>query len=202
MNSRIALVSENEVLIDRNIIAGKGVCVTRLVVRKDGLGVFGDAGEQWDAEGCAALIDCLNCLEATGSFAALADTSAVPFVGKIFKQRDGHLRRVVFVEDDRVWACHANGKAEKYVILQDPANMLPLTPAPKVRPYTESEAAQHLDRVLKDEGEAVTLHLVGKGEVVLRSCEYPAALRHVLLRLLTDRHWADDVTPCGVVEEA
>lgn len=74
MNSRIEIVSECEVRICQHPAY---FCTCRIKTHSNGyMDISGIVGGTWDREALSALRDCINCLEATGSFAALSDESA------------------------------------------------------------------------------------------------------------------------------
>jgi len=134
VNQRIEIVSDTEVRIRRSddqvppstsVLCGDGGFIY-LQHEKINTG-------RWDAEGRAALRDCINCLEATGSFAALSDESAVPFVGAIRKLavREGEwLVKAYHSDKIHKWLLEEiNGSGELCWFSE--SQMLPLVPKPK-----------------------------------------------------------------------
>jgi hypothetical protein len=140
MHSRIEFVSNEAVHIQRN---------GNLVTMKTGLRAFG--GElhmgdlqdvrhcSWDRDGLNALDECVACYNATGSFAALKDTSAELFRGKRVRTGMGGAP-VTFLHFDR------NGKAvilfsDKSMGTWDREKLKPLVDPPVIKPYTSPEQA-------------------------------------------------------------
>src|SRR5262245_15902346 len=79
MNERIELVSDREVCVRRYAQSTVG---TDLTIRKVSDGRWSFANACFDREGLQGVLDAVHCALDTPDFAALADTSAVGFVGK------------------------------------------------------------------------------------------------------------------------
>lgn len=217
MNERIKIVSDECVVLTR--IAQTATWVLNVELRANDKGnLLIDSKYPlvaWDAQGFAALRDCINCLEATGSFAALSDESAVPYVGKRLRiiNWDNEML-VTAIYDDQArdnplsalgtvacWEQVADGRCRGSKLCVDITSLLPLTPAPpKVRPYTSVEAAAHLNRMLRSPwspaGVMHELQSLGRFGVCTSTGET------ISYQSLTSWKWADDGTPCGVKEEA
>lgn len=157
----------------------------------------------WDAEGRAALIDCLQCLRDTGSFAALSDTSNVTFVGKRMRLGpDGVAEERGYRSGMEVTVLRA---FPDYPIIKTdllPAiavrrcDLLPLTPAPRVRPYTPVEAAAHLGRTVKaNDGKLIGL------DGVTQFCAQLDKRLYAWDYFAKCCTWADDNSPCGILEQ-
>ncbi len=127
MNERITIVSETEVWIKSNDSQQFGLSIQSdkmFIVRTNAEGLVHPY--QWDAEGRAAMMDCLACLRDTGSFAALADTSAVPFVGKVV--RFGCTNEIGPVAAMDKYTCWI--EYEQHMYLRKHCDILPLAPEP------------------------------------------------------------------------
>jgi hypothetical protein len=171
----------------------------------------------FDAAGRDALIEALSCLRDTKSFAALADTSAVPYVGKQLLCVSGipevpNLRaRCTVVTDagDGDWWVYAGGHRDELHKVEPRALSALVAPPPKrIRPYTPSELIMNWDRKLKAKfGHCVQsweIGKVGRNGVMLdygigpldKPCELPETFDGLLRAYV----WADNGEPCGVVE--
>ncbi len=126
MNKRITLLSDSHVKVRPHSAATWTVDV---YFTCNGLNIP-DAIGTADDEGLAALKDCLNC-SATGSFAALADTSAVPFVGKMVRLKcDDGTWRIMGLDRDNQWHM-VNGEECERTRFEHSRMLLPLTePSP------------------------------------------------------------------------
>jgi hypothetical protein len=95
--------------------------------------------QEWDKEAAAALIDALQCHRDTGSFGALADTSAVPFVGKRMRHASIQHDVIVLAVNDGYYCYLQPAGKGLGPHLQDRERLLPLVeqPKPKVRPFYE-----------------------------------------------------------------
>lgn len=89
-----------------------------------------------DAGRLDALLDVLHCWKDTGSFAALADTSNVPWIGKRMR-RDGRECKVIQLPAlGSEWCKIEDPCGSVHAVSFD--SLLPLAPpAPKVRPFSE-----------------------------------------------------------------
>lgn len=144
MNKRIEIVSDYEVNIERNPGCKNRICIAP----KGNAFSFQNAngGDFWDAEGLAALRDCVSCLEATGSFAAPADTSPVGFVGKEMALTGGNIVTLIAKDGDGAWWYQCGKNAGNL----PSADILPLVaPAPMVLPYTPPLATVLLGRLIR-----------------------------------------------------
>lgn len=173
MNSRIKIVSEMEVRIRLGDIGSASIgveCGAGCLFVKHAIGI---STVGWDAEGRAALRDCINCLDATDSFAALSDSSGVPYVGKRMrrilpsgcqhcKERDCEILRVT---DSTLYFLDCDSEMSRHAPIED-VTLLPLVepPAPKVRQYkTPQEACCLLGKVIQNpDGDKYTVHAVSE----------------------------------------
>ncbi len=203
MNDRITLVSDTEVRI-RRYESCRETSTLRAYPAGE-MDIFSNiAAHTWDAEGRAALRDCINCLD-TGSFAALADTSAVPYVGKRMRIKDqpcafrvldvcGSHAFAAATEDNcrvnRAWWSH-----EYFLPLVEPA------PAPKYRPYTPVEAAEFLGRCYLRKGEYAGVPLVTLSAHVVNPAAVNTGLHLTYEKFAEECTWLDGGTPCGVLVE-
>lgn len=210
MNPRIELVENDE--IRWRPYAGQGVNRSIAVfLTCDGL-VFEDNPGTVDYEGLRALLDVANCKLATGSFAALADTSDVPFPGKRMRCADymeGNCECTVLYPRDGGWAALLPSSS-----IVSPAKLLPLIaptpPEPKVRPYTPEQMMQasvNLTRRVRKKScsyeEAVVS--IGRKSAELFACigEGLPPTEQVDFSCLLDSYtWADNNSPCGVIEHS
>ncbi len=193
MNERIKIVGDTEVWI------GTGYCPNapmRLYLHGSELRSEQQAPykEIWDDEGRDALIDALQCHKATGSFAALADTSNVPYVGKVVMTSHG--RGVVMqVGDGDKPALVQVRQGSGSNLWFTRQTILPLTPPPKYRAYTPVEAAAHLNRdVRTHDGSVIAL------SAVLAVCIKLDGRHYSFDSFVKNCCWADTGEPCGVRE--
>ncbi len=159
-----------------------------------------------DDDGLRALRDIINAKLDTGSFAALADTSAVPFVGKemlcLCNGFPGtNLRtkcKVIAKSDDSddwiVFALHSSHQVE-------PKALLPLVdptpPKPVVSPYKNAVEAAHLiGKRIVGEANEVDVRFVGERSVIGKG------VREVEIDYDELVHATCDGQPCGIVEPA
>lgn len=92
-----------------------------------------------DDDGLRAIVDAANCKLATGSFAALADTSAVPWVGKIVRGMWGGMLSdltVLAIEGD-VALCRRDSSTRWYNSCDLKPLVAPTPPTPKQGPQTD-----------------------------------------------------------------
>lgn len=120
--------------------------------------------EKWDDAGLEADALVNACYRQTKSFAALADTSAVPFCGKRMRAREyAGEHTIELIKSSTRCLCYQDGANTGVWV--DASHLLPLTapepPAPKFRPFTPVEAAAHLGRKLTHDG---TGEIVGVDE--------------------------------------
>lgn len=225
MNERIELVSDTEVRVRRN---GNRVsadldwmCSLSADTHIGGLiAWYESGGERWDALGLSALRDCINCLEATGSFAALADTSAGIFVGNWVRcARVDYKHGLSVGEKIKIVSLGSTGKPlvqsnRDRVWWLEPEDCLPLAPpAPVVRPYTLEEflKAWRPGRSVKASGRpgceyqirTVERNQWNKPDTYFElgvgpKCTGFTADAKQFVELCT---WADDNSPCGCVEK-
>lgn len=204
MNERIEIVSETYVRIQRN--SGGQQSATEVTIRGNDLCLNNDTvlAGVWDALGRAALRDCINCLEATGNFAALADTSAVPFVGKRMRHKlRERYEYTVLDASDPLGKVLLQRVDDIERICTHRNELLPITapepPKPKVRPYTPVEAVQHLGREMNwDYGHAnQKLIQVGLTHALIAGDQGYASYES----LAEHYRWADTNEPCGILEQ-
>lgn len=207
MNDRLELIGEREVRLrlGEHINAAKITvecgCDTLFVRIPTHILVLG-----WDAGAYRALRDCINCLEATGSFAALADTSAVPFVGK--EVCTSHGRGVVMQVGDGDKPAPIQVRQESGSnIWFSKLTLTPIAPPQKVRGFrtaTEFEVARGFDRLVATReskipcGHFIEITAVPGKPLRLRFDGYSS---HVLADRAAELYeWADTGEPCGIVE--
>lgn len=203
MNSRIELVSADSVSI-RHHSKDAGVTTLRVNAGRDSINRNSAGTDYWDAEGRAALRDCLNCFDQTGSFAALADTSDVPYSGKRVRLKDHNGEVLGFIirqRDDRKGFYYFRDDHKDMFVYSttDGITILPLTPAPPkrvIRAYTPVEAAAHLGRSMKASPHpSFTVRYVSiNGFHAAGGAVYPFA------SAAKECSWADDNSPCGIEE--
>ncbi len=119
-----------------------------------------------DKKGRDALRDCINCLEATGSFAALSDYVPIPYVGKtvlVTEYPDGELWIVVDIMGDNV-RLRRDGRIDDTLRVNvSKDRLLAITPPkPKARPYTYLEAVHYLGDTFKYGGNEFQLDSICK----------------------------------------
>lgn len=201
MHSRIIkLVSPSEVEIQRNNYPGNSSYFK--ICHADELHINDEViQESWDRLGSEAKNLAETCWRQTGSFADLSDESAVPFVGKVMKVHGYNGNFVVQgLGKDHAAVVRVDGDVRLYCNVDQ---LLPLTPpAPKIRPYNQEEIFKHLGRRFKssrvcDSGddELRRVDLVGSDKFYTQfggpwTCQ----------ELLNQCTWADDGSPCGIVE--
>lgn len=195
MNERITL-EKDSVIIDKgncgefiNVHASHWNSVSKIVIHAGGDVVL-DAGR------LDALLDILHCWKDTGSFAALADTSDIPFVGKTLKRTmlDGSQQECTILERNPgqdSWLVRGPSTA-----VSSSSKFLPLAPpAPKVRPYTKPEQALWLiGKRASGKCNDADILFVGEKSVIAKS----------LTRVEIDYEELAKATcegkPCGIIE--
>ncbi len=192
MNGRIELVGDDAVQI-----TGRNICIVKRTI--NGLEV--DALWTGDRDAVEALLDTLQCYLDTGAFAALADTSSELYLGK--KMRRGSLIVSINQMPDKgsKWCKYEEDTGSVYTASVE--SLRPLSrPEPKVRPYTPAEAAAHLGRSVRfdDPVMAYELRTVSADEVVLHDSTHVASYK-LGYKHFASYCWADDSSPCGVVEK-
>lgn len=200
MNKRIKLISETKVGVHRD---GSLYSVAYYEIKDGRLERRGSIFESWDIAGLEADALVNACFRQTRDFAALADTSPVPFVGKrMRRQADGFLgteeKEVVIVSVGPCGAtyhgdgCRGTLPIDKFLPLTEPA-----PPKPVVRPYTAREAGANLGRtflVNGRSGESRTITAADMDGVY-------TPLRWQFDELVKqDCVWEDTGEPCGVPE--
>lgn len=202
MHSRIESLEENSITLIPSKL-GRLIEIGNHTGPDGGMGID---GHYLDDDGLRALLDIIHCHLATGSFAALSDESAVPFVGKQVKL-EGKVITVVALEK----RCEAHSEV-KYMSHQGYLsmschrnNLLPLTPPKRVRAYTAKEMTDHFGReFIMADTESVRCRVRnvwprGVGYCVngLNSSDEPIIGLDAMSQHCT---WADDGSPCGILE--
>ena len=199
MNSRIKLISDTEVEVQRNRHSGLVSLFvhngTTLLVNHNHF----NGNLEIDAEGNDAELEVRQCWKDTGSFAALADTSAVPYKGKRMRDGKGDVVTLVLAAGSNGW-WHSETEGALGVLATK--EYLPLTPpVKKYRPLTPVEALQHFGRKILSKNhknhpkESHYLYSVYPEGVYWDSC------RMASFEMLLEHYvWADTKEPCGVEE--
>lgn len=203
MNSRITLVSDTEVKIKHHATATG--CTTLTIegchIRREGIGF-----EYWDDQGLEAWDNASNCFRQTGSFAALSDESAVPWVGKRCRWKSIHgdiydVEVVSMLEKTRLQYISSSAIGYNFIYPPD-TQLLPLIPPkPKLRKWTAREAFREVP--------PGTRLKYGTEIFIVSSFEYWSGGWQVRLtnhQLVSAEQLAEHYTklsgsPCGVVEE-
>jgi hypothetical protein len=190
MNERIEIEDDDELVIQRHEHA---CCITPVVIRDNGLFI---GEERFDDDGLRALIDVANCKLQTGSFAALADTSDIPWTGKRMRyvHGDNHIGCQILRMDFRGGATVLGDNG----YMGWASKLLPLTPAPpkpKWRAMKPREAIDHLGREFVTKSGKVRVELIGENGI------YQRAGWWLGFNELLCCTWADDGTPCGTPED-
>lgn len=211
MNERIELLRDAAVHVNVTDMASSSKVTLRVpTTGKIELTLTSDGRPWLDAAARDALIDALQCHKATGSFSALADTSAVPFVGKRMRcyRSGGHKPECVVLEKRHEnWSVDCLEGPTGF-FRAGPTALSPLVaPAPKVRPYKASEVAPlfltEVTPELRDKatGERRFVKNINRYGVTLRAHEYShEAFQDTFYewsQLLHSHEWKDG-SPCGV----
>lgn len=213
MHERITLVSDREVKVRRNACGAN--YITRIVLDCGCLSVCGCHGMDYDALGNEAEILVRQCWRDTGSFAALSDTSAVPFVGKVMRTRNSDQRWVVKSESiyGGMWNAVALDPQPGIAVgcCLCTADLRPLTdptpPPKKWRAYTLKEAADHCGREFESKENRTypakyqttkRVHSLNSNVVFDYDCKHGICYQS----FCNDYVWSDTGEPCGMeVEE-
>lgn len=215
-HSRIELVSATEVRVQRNQVPG----LTSLYVL-NGHGELEDKPDYpgtrdghyictFDKDGDEARALVGACWRQTGSFAALDDGSAVPFIGKQVRSTNDTLNPVIDGDILEVVDMIGNGNLglrsvkSRMGMTCALSELLPLARAPQYRPYTLTEAAPFAeqDRELLFHGKRWVLHSLTKTHVRLWEVNNDDAAHLTYGDLVGQGTWADDKTPVGVLVTA
>lgn len=204
MNERIKLISDVQVEVTANLEGTRYRYTLRPTEMLSMECVYLAHTYDWDTMGRMASVEVDNCYTQTGSFAALSDESAVPFVGKRMRRKlavcyQGCGEReceILKCTDDRVWILEGETVLPRSVPIND-ITLLPLvTPAPKYRPYTPVEAAAHLGRRFVERP---------RRRLEFDACKISSGYvhdqngsAHSFEAMAKNYEWADDGTPCGV----
>lgn len=207
MHERIELQKKNNWIALDTGDGGQRTIVAESHISKPLITIHGKA---FDDAGLEALQLAIACYRQTGSFAALADDSAVPFVGKRMRVK----RSTGLPVECTVVECCDNGYFSVSVpnggLFETPQfNLLPLKSQPTYRPYTPAEAVQFLGRTLRsDNGNGGEITSVAQNGAYVQS-EGHEVHHGVHVQSLIDwktlcDHWVihDTGEPCGVKEEA
>lgn len=204
MNERIEIVRDNLTYI-RRIVSHD----CRIAVELLASGYVSIGGIYYDDDGLRALLDVINCKLSTGSFAAMSDTSAVPFCGKRMRWHtadDGDHEVTILAVGD-TWSRLVSHKTNASYVPEN-KSLLPLTePAPQepvIRPWTPVDAAVHIGRLIKsDIGSAGRMESVLSGRAGVSISKILGTIVSTFdeINFVTlAEHWAfaDDSTPCGI----
>jgi hypothetical protein len=192
MNSRIELVSDSEVRLIGRSISG---------VYFDSSYFYVDKFQTGDRVAVEALRDCINAWLDTGSFAALADTSAVPFRGKRVKDRDGEVVTLDYSPRDLHpirWCAHDDEGALTVCPIDEIHPLIAPEPLrPKYRPMTPAEAATHIGHSFKVPKSDVLRYIDGVygSGVMTTSGQF-----NDFKQLVYECTWGETNTPCGIPE--
>lgn len=194
MNERIEIVDETEISIRRF----QNGWITRVQLIGDRLEIDGKA---WDADAGRALRDALACLGDTGSFAALADTSAAAFRGKLMRfNKNNEIVEVLSVDRTTPLVRYPGG-CHWYLIAGE-QSLLPLAPEPpkkKYRVFTPVEAAEHIGRGYKRiDGNSIMFIDSVKRDGIFNAMGGWWDFRS----LIDEAIWADTNEPCGTPLDA
>lgn len=196
MNERIQLIHHNCV----SIVArgdGRGGSTVNLEIEGD-LHTYHMGTVAWDSKGRDALIDALQCLRDTGSFAALADTSAVPYIGKrvCFDRHSGAIGTVAAIEGGSVWLEH-----DWHFYCRQVSELHPLAgTTARYRPYTPREAVEFLGREVAWRGRYYYLEGVHSDHLELSVADDGKFPRIGYEHAIEQLKWRDTGEPCGVKE--
>ena len=210
MNERIKLISDTEVEVQRNCAP---TCITkfrifttdvnyiRVVSMKEG------DGNWYDELGNDAELEVRQCWKDTGSFAALSDESAVPYVGERMRWQtaDDGIHEITVLEiygnSCRIHSHKNDFRSYPPVISCLLPLVTPTPPVKKYRPLTPVEALQHFGRKILSKNhknhpkESHYLYSVYPEGVYWDSC------RMASFEMLLEHYvWADTKEPCGVEE--
>ena len=151
MNSRIKLISDTEVEVQRNRHSGLVSLFvhngTTLLVNHNHF----NGNLEIDAEGNDAELEVRQCWKDTGSFAALSDESAVPYAGKRMRDNEGNVVTLVRAAGSGNGWWHSEVEGSLGVLATK--EYLPLTPPPKkYRPLTPVEVIPLLGKDIQPKG--------------------------------------------------
>jgi hypothetical protein len=201
MNKRITIVGDEQIEI-RKHSGNPSVASLGLVFEGTALEIATKKTKVFDAEGRDALLEALQCLRDTGSFAALSDSSAVPYAGKKMqvKQPEG-LRNCTLICPCAARDCWNIETAHCTFTTAATERLFPLTPpAPRIRAYTPVEAAAHLGRELELRHRYHYLQAVYLDHVELSPCDNGDIPCVRYKEFIGECKWRDTNEPCGVPE--
>jgi len=203
MNPRIKLISDTKI---------EGEFTYLNIHAVDTLGcrtnIIDDSGRlilSFDDDGLRTLVELANCKLTTGNFAAIADTSAVPFVGKILRHGTKETVEVLQKHRESKFACCfgcSTGEIYPSISVENLHSLV--DPPKKVRPYTIPEVAVFLGKrsFKKKSGEVLPFNAICSdlvGYLSSFSCVSELFLMQTLDEF-AENTWADDGSPCGMVE--